>query len=83
MSSCHRARRNLQNLASILQVREAPPTYEAAMGYEPSLISRPARNRPWRLTRHGLRRERRARRRRVQDNPNQDNASIGTDNITA
>ena len=33
-SSCSRARRNLQNLANILQVREAPPTYEAAMGIE-------------------------------------------------
>ena len=76
INSCSRARRNLQNLASILQVREAPPTYEAAMGYEPSLMNRQSRNRPWRLTRHGLRREsRRARRRRLPENQN-DTSSI-------
>jgi len=77
VNSCSRARRNLQNLASILQVREAPPTYEAAMGYEPSLMNRPNRNRPWRLTRHGLRREsRRARRRRLPENQQTDTSSI-------
>ncbi|CAG5089325.1 Oidioi.mRNA.OKI2018_I69.PAR.g12176.t1.cds [Oikopleura dioica] len=79
LSSCSRARRSLQHLANILQVREAPPTYDAAMGYE-STAQRPSRSRPWRLTRNGLRREsRRARRRRIQD---QDNASIDLPSVT-
>lgn len=66
-SSCSRTRRNFQNLANILQVREAPPTYEAAMGIE-CFGTRQSRSRPWRLTRHGLRRDSRRRRRRVGDN---------------
>lgn len=74
-SSCSRARRNLQNLANILQVREAPPTYEAAMGIE-SFGTRQTRSRPWRLTRQGLRRDSRRRRRRVQDGDNQEEASV-------
>ena len=81
-SSCSRTRRNFQNLANILQVREAPPTYEAAMGIEVKFLAkdctlnlflkcfgtRQSRSRPWRLTRHGLRRDSRRRRRRVGDN---------------
>ena len=70
-------------MANILQVREAPPTYEAAMGIEVKFIAsdptlnlffekcfgtRQSRSRPWRLTRHGLRRDSRRRRRRVGDN---------------
>jgi len=79
LTSCSRARRSLQHLANILQVREAPPTYDAAMGYE-STGQRPSRSRPWRLTRNGLRREsRRARRRRIQD---QDNASIDLPSVS-
>jgi len=76
-TSCSsRARRNLQSLANILQVREAPPTYEVAMGIENQLSigSRQSRSRPWRLTRSGLRRDsRRARRRhRIVDGVNPD-----------
>jgi len=70
-TSCSsRARRNLQSLANILQVREAPPTYEVAMGIENqvSFGTRQSRSRPWRLTRNGLRRDsRRARRRHRQE----------------
>ena len=40
-TSCSsRARRNLQSLANILQVREAPPTYEVAMGIEVSCYNK-------------------------------------------
>lgn len=73
-SACSRTRRNFQNLANILQVREAPPTYEAAMGIE-CFGTRQSRSRPWRLTRHGLRRDSRRRRRRVGENTTEDEPS--------
>ena len=50
-------RTNFSRDLNCFEVREAPPTYDAAMGYE-STAQRPSRSRPWRLTRNGLRRER-------------------------